>query len=211
MDYPLKHISIRVPWHDTGWDGRVCANPHLNDACLKLKRIAEGRDDAAEQTVSGKSLEELEPSQWPVCVAERVGFMAPFEYVRMAKHPYNWGPETTHGHFNATPLRYPPFSAAVVPFEWMLKEDSQKYVKTHQLDVQPEREPKLDFETVWWQERLNHRAVLDCFAGHLKPERSLCFFYAKQAPFIEETGTSRALIITPPTPVTPPPAPAPGA
>jgi hypothetical protein len=194
MDYPLKHISIRVPWHDTGWDGRVCANPHLNDACLKLRRIAEGRDDTAERAVSGKSLAELEPSDWPVCVAERVGFMAPFEYVRMAKHPYNWGPETTHGHFKATPLRYPPYSAAVVPFEWMLKENSKKYVKEHSLDVQAEREPKLDFDTVWWQEHLNHRAILDGFAGHLKPERSLCFFYAKQAPFIEETAASRVLI-----------------
>lgn len=61
-DYPLKHISIRVPWHDTGWDGRVCANPQLNDACLKLKRIAESRDDAAEQAVSGKSLAEIDSS-----------------------------------------------------------------------------------------------------------------------------------------------------
>ena len=42
MSYPLKHISIRVPWHDTAWDGRVCAAPRLNGACLKLKRIAEG-------------------------------------------------------------------------------------------------------------------------------------------------------------------------
>ena len=23
MNYPLRHISIRVLWHDTGWDGRV--------------------------------------------------------------------------------------------------------------------------------------------------------------------------------------------
>jgi hypothetical protein len=38
MHYPLRHISIRVPWHDTGWDGQVCAAPRLNGACLKLKR-----------------------------------------------------------------------------------------------------------------------------------------------------------------------------
>ena len=30
------------------------------------------------------------------------------------------------------------------------------------------------------------RALLDCFAGHLKPEQSLCFFYAKQVPFVED-------------------------
>ena len=23
MNLPLRHISIRVPWHDTGWDGHV--------------------------------------------------------------------------------------------------------------------------------------------------------------------------------------------
>ena len=21
MKYPLRHVSIRVPWHDLGWDG----------------------------------------------------------------------------------------------------------------------------------------------------------------------------------------------
>ena len=47
MKYPLRHVSIRVPWHDTGWDGRVCKDPRLNGACLKLKRIAENRDDHA--------------------------------------------------------------------------------------------------------------------------------------------------------------------
>lgn len=56
MTYPIKHISIRVPWRDTGWDERVCAKPRLNGACLKLKRIGQERDDAAEEAVAGKSL-----------------------------------------------------------------------------------------------------------------------------------------------------------
>ena len=100
MNYPMRHISIRVPWHDTGWDGRVCAAPRLNGACLKLKRIAEDRDDDAEESVAGRSIEDLPQAKWPSCVAERVGFMAPFEYVREANHPYNRGPDTSHGHFN---------------------------------------------------------------------------------------------------------------
>jgi hypothetical protein len=59
MQYPLRHISIRVPWHDTGWDGRVCAAPRLNGACLKLNRIADSRDDAAEEAIAGRPLIEL--------------------------------------------------------------------------------------------------------------------------------------------------------
>ncbi len=78
MNYPLRHISIRVPWHDTGWDGRVCAAPQLNGACLKLKRIAKTRNDDAEESVAGKSIKDLPQAKWPACVSERVGFMVPF-------------------------------------------------------------------------------------------------------------------------------------
>lgn len=194
MSYPLKHISIRVPWHDTGWDGRVCAAPRLNGACLKLKRIAEDRDDAAEESVAGKSIKDLPQAKWPSCIAERVGFMAPFEYAREANHPYNRGPETSHGHFKPTALRHPPYSAPAVPFAWMLREAMEAMGEEHALDVRAEREPDLGFKTQWIQEHLNQTALLDCFAGHLKPEHSLCFFYAKQVPFVEDTAGGRILI-----------------
>lgn len=194
MNYPLRHISIRVPWHDTGWDGRVCAAPRLNGACLKLNRIAEERDDAAEEAVAGERLDELPQAKWPACAAERMGFMAPFEVVRMANHPYNRGPETSHGHFKETPLRHPPYSAAAVPFAWLLSEAMTTLGEEYALDVKAEREPDLGFKTQWVQEHLNQSALLDCFAGHLKPERSLCFFYAKQVPFVEDAGAARILI-----------------
>jgi GTPase SAR1 family protein len=194
MNYPLRHLSIRVPWHDTGWDGRVCAAPRLNGACLKLNRIAENRNDAAEEAVAGKSLSELPQVNWPACAAERMGFMAPFEYVRETNHPYNRGPETSHGHFKPTPLRHPRYSAAVVPFAWMLREAMETYGFEYELDVHAEREPDLGFKTQWVQEHLNQTALLDCFAGHLKPEQSLCFFYAKHVPFVEDSGGTRILI-----------------
>jgi len=194
MSYPLKHISIRVPWHDTGWDGRVCAAPRLNGACLKLKRIAEDRDDDAEESVAGQSIKDLPQAKWPSCIAERVGFMAPFEYAREANHPYNRGPETSHGHFKSTALRHPPYSAPAVPFAWMLRDAMEAMGEEHALDVQVEREPDLGFKTQWIQEHLNQTALLDCFAGHLKPEHSLCFFYAKQVPFVEDAAGGRILI-----------------
>ena len=194
MNYPLRHISIRVPWHDTGWDGRVCAAPRLNGACLKLKRIAETRDDDAEESVAGCSIKDLPQSKWPSCIVERAGFMAPFEYVREADHPYNRGPETIHGHFKRTPLRHPPYAAAAVPFAWMLRESMEAIGEEHALDVQAEREPDLGFKTQWIQEHLNQTALLDCFAGHIQPEHSLCFFYAKQVPFVEDSAGVRILI-----------------
>ena len=194
MNYPLRHISIRVPWHDTGWDGRVCSAPRLNGACLKLKRIAGSRKDEAEESVAGCSIKDLPQEKWPPCIAERAGFMAPFEYVREAIHPYNYGPETTHGHFKLSTLRHPPYSAPAVPFAWMLRDSMETLGEEHALDVQAEREPDLGFKTTWIQERLNQTALLDCFANHLKPEQSLCFFYAKQVPFVEDSAVGRILI-----------------
>ena len=140
------------------------------------------------------SIEDLPQAKWPSCIVERAGFMAPFEYVREADHPYNRGPNTSHGHFKRTPLRHPPYSAPVVPFAWMLREAIGTLGKEHALDVQVEREPDLGFRTQWIQDHLNQTALLDCFSHHLKPKQSLCFFYAKQVPFVEDSAGGRILI-----------------
>lgn len=194
MEYPMRHISIRVPWHDTGWDGRVCANPKGNSSCLRLQRIAENRDDDAEASIAGRSIEHLDRAQWPACIAERAAFMAPFEYVRTPNHPYNRGPDTQHGHFLATPLLHPPYSAPAIPSAWMLQKAMEDKGGEYGLDVQPDREPDLGFRTAWIQDRENQLALLNCFSDHLRPEKSLCFFYAKQVPFVEDTGGRRILI-----------------
>src|SRR5437016_12987259 len=85
-EFPLRHISIRVPWHDAGWTGVVCQAPQLNGACVKLKGIASLKKDAQEQPIAGRSLEELPREQWPCCVHERATFMAPFEMEQEKRH-----------------------------------------------------------------------------------------------------------------------------
>jgi hypothetical protein len=89
--YPLRHISIRVPWHDNGWCGTVCTRPELNGSCLRLARISDHRGDAKKKNqcepVKSKSLQEMDQKMWPCCVAERAMFMSPFMYTRQATHP----------------------------------------------------------------------------------------------------------------------------
>src|SRR5208283_3249564 len=115
------------------------------------------------------------------------------------------GHETSHGHFKPTPVRHPAYSAPAVPFAWMLREAMETLGEEHALDVQAEREPNLGFTTQWVQDYENQKALLECFVGHLQAQQSLCFFYAKQVPFVEDPGASRILIgvgrvlhITPP-------------
>lgn len=194
MTYPLRHISIRVPWHDTGWDGRVCAKPALNGSCLRLKGIGLERDDTAEQAVAGMALNVLPPERWPCCVGERMAFMAPFELVQHKEHPYSWNKEGGHAHFAPTLLRHPPYSAPAVPFSWMLAESVEQLAAEHALDAHPDREPDLGFKTQWLQDHDNQKALLDCFCSHIKPEQSLVFFYAKHVPFVEDTGGRRVIV-----------------
>ncbi|RZK00977.1 MAG: hypothetical protein EOO43_24965, partial [Flavobacterium sp.] len=100
--YTLKHLSIRVPWHDNAWNGSICNNPKANSACLVLKNCALNRNDEQEQSLAGTLLRDLTEDQYPVCIGERATFMAPFAIHKTLSHPYIESSPTTHGHLKPT-------------------------------------------------------------------------------------------------------------
>ena len=102
LSLPLRHLSIRVPWHDAGWTGVVCHAPHLNGACAQLKRIAGKKDDARETPIAGRVLDDLPHDQWPCCVEERGAFMAPFELELIKQHALAKQSPQHYGHFQPT-------------------------------------------------------------------------------------------------------------
>jgi len=182
---PLKHLSIRIPWHDSFWNGVVCENPKKNAHCLVLKRIREERDDEKEASVSGKKISDLKQDQLPPCVHERGSFMAPFEFTRFIKHPYT---ETSdlHSHFKPTPFRHPSYSAAAVPYRFMLKDEAWEISDKLNLACDPEWEPNIPFSTSWVQGHKNQKILLEAFFESVHPNKSLCIFYAKQIPLVED-------------------------
>jgi hypothetical protein len=197
MQFPLRHISIRVPWHDSGWNGSVCKCPARNTACLKLANIAEKKNEEAEEKLKTRSIRDLDQKDFPPCVSERATFMADFAFDRFHEHPYVKTSPDTHSHFKATPLRYPAYAAPALPFRWLMKpvvfgdqkQGERGLVNDFPLsEVDLSKEPKLPFETQWFQDHRNHRALLDCFWNHVRKEETLVFFYAKQVPLVEDTG-----------------------
>lgn len=211
---PAHHVTIRVPWHDAGWTGAVCARPLENTSCLILPRIGEGKRDEVEARCAGKRLDELQAGDMPPCVGERVSFMAPFELRRTMTHPYAEIYPETHGHFAATRFAQPAYSAACVPFQWMLREKVEGNPKDGEIGLAerlklgwvPDREPDIrnrsgkKVDTDWVQERENQLALLDTFFGALRPGESLCFFCAKRSPLSEQSrrvivGAGRALSV----------------
>lgn len=85
---PTHHITIRVPWHDGGWAGSVCAQPLENTSCLVLPRIGEGKRNEVEAGCAGRRLHEVGPRELRLCAGQRVSFMAPFGLARTMRHPY---------------------------------------------------------------------------------------------------------------------------
>lgn len=186
--YPLKHVSIRVPWHDNGWNGTVCNEPKKNNACLILKNCALNRDDELEERVAGKNIQDLSQDEYPCCINERGTFMGYFSVYVLKNHPYTKFNNKIYEHFLDTPLKYPAYSAAGVPFYWMMKDKSQELAKLYDLDFDLSKEPELNFETNWLQEYSNQKTMLNCFFEHFERDNSLCFFYAKDVPFVEKSG-----------------------
>ena len=206
---PPHHITIRVPWHDNGWSGTVCRRPSANTSCLVLPRVADNKLDDLEETIATQSLDDLSPKQLPPCFGERVSFMAPVDLEREIRHPYVKSNTDQYGHIEPTRFVQPKYSAACVPFRWMLREEveggdndgGQGLAERLQLGWIPDREPDLDFKTAWVQERDNQMLLLDTFFSALRPHESLCFFYAKRTPLSEQSqrrvivGVGRVLSI----------------
>lgn len=186
---PHKHISLRVPWHDNGWNGTVCQRPIDNSTCLVLKQIGEKKNDAAEEQLAGQRWDLLQPEQRPPCHDERGGFMSPFGYSHAHEHPYRHN-KSSHGHFRSTTLRYPEYSALAIPFRWMLRSNTDQLVQEHAIRFEQQAEAHADqlmgWRAGWVQDADNQRAMLGRFFGALQPEESLCFFYAKRTPLADD-------------------------
>lgn len=52
----IQNITIRVPWFDNGWCGKVCNHPCGNTDCLRLKNIYENKNEVEEEKIAGKPL-----------------------------------------------------------------------------------------------------------------------------------------------------------
>jgi ATP-dependent exoDNAse (exonuclease V) alpha subunit len=193
MKLPLRHLSVRVPWHDKGWNGTICDDPRNNASCMFLPRI-QSKDVEYEESKHSQELHEISADKLPPCVGEKVTFMSSHELSKKVNHPYA-DFEEKYAHYKETVLRYPAHSFAVIPYRWMIKDKDSGdnwAAKEYGIPYDYESEPKLSFEDQWVQQHENQREILDTFSSSFKPDESLVFVYAKNIPLIE--SVSRVLI-----------------
>lgn len=175
----MFHLTLRVAWHDSRWNGTVCRSPSCNSFCTSLSRIRETRDDAREETLAGRRWEVLPPADLPPCKGESGAFMNPDEWTRRFEHPFASSRQaaTTHGHLKPTSVRVPPYSAFAVPYWWMMRSSQQAIDDRRPEPLPPDEDAP--FEQAWVFGRARQEALLQLFFGSLVPARSLVFFYCK--------------------------------
>src|SRR5689334_10732909 len=177
-----RHLSIRVPWNDTAWDGRVCARPSANASCLILPRVHAERNDAVEEDLAGREWEELRDQGHPLppCLTEKGDFMSPHSRHLTIRHPYGSFADS-HKHFRPATVNLQAYSAGCVPYYWMLRKNAAEKAEDFGCDYRDELEERADellkFKTSWVQDATNQQPLLDTFFGAAVENESLCFFY----------------------------------
>lgn len=162
------HISARLVWHDSGWNGRICRDPLSNTACMVHDHIRESRDDRFESSNNGLHITQLPQDRQPPCSRDISAF-SPEPCKIMHHDPVDWRqlPEVEE--------ELPPFSFCTAPYGRMFSEER---------GVTWESDPE--------KQRQRLREYFGCLT-----EESLVFFYTNHGdPLIEETteGLQRLLI-----------------
>lgn len=152
-----KHVTVRMAWHDAGWNGTICSDPVANGYCvgshsLLSERLAKGKQLEPEQSNPGKPLDSLYPEYLPPCYWTSSAFSAlPTNAVH--DHPFSRFRDSKRIH-----EKMPPYSVYTWPFRLSL----------------PHSQPAHKQHGKYFKD-LDER--IDRYIGRLEKRYSLVFFY----------------------------------
>ncbi|MCF7453016.1 AAA family ATPase [Vibrio sp. A1-1] len=167
-----KHISIRLAWHDDGWNGHICQHPERNVYCVGCKSypgevIRERRDLNWEKSVAGKPFNELE--RIPPCVYSANAFSGSECFAE------DTPPDFYDGGADPVQWQLPASTACTWPYEAMYLRDGVKKGNTF------DYEARFNFSCEHFDE--------------LEEGASLAFYYAHYSnPFSSEEHQRHVLV-----------------
>ncbi len=172
------HLSLRLAWHDRGWDGHICDAPRLNASCIVHEHIRDSRQDDLEQEHAGAAIADLEDwlppcSRDPAAYAEK-GFRTvhrdPLEFRKLP----------------AVEEELPPYSCCPSPYRWMREDFFQEIAEAENLEIRgPDDE---DRKSGWVYEPDRQLALLKEFWSRLEQGGSLVFYYVNQGNPLDEAA-----------------------
>lgn len=165
----MKHISLRLAWHDEGWNGHICKNPRANTHCV-------GQHSYPGDLIShNRDLEWEEEENVAGCHCSTIDGIPPCAYsinafgnaaVKGESNP----PDFFNDESKGIQFEIPASTACIWPYEQMYSDDIKM--------------PAGSKQTYDYTKRL--KAAKDFFK-EITPNESLVFYYAnKSNPFSEE-------------------------
>ena len=164
------HLSVRLAWHDRGWDGHLCDAPHLNASCIIHEHIREVRRDpvheAKERQHAGQPLHGL--VGWLPPCSRDPGAFSPVGHRIIHRDPLEFR------NLPAVDEELPPYTCCPSPYRWMREENFRDVCTSEGLKIRGPENPEKS--NGWVAEPDRQRTLLDRFWGKLEPTRSLVFY-----------------------------------
>lgn len=165
----MKHISLRLAWHDEGWNGHICKNPRANTHCV-------GQHSYPGDLIShSRDLEWEEQENVAGCHCSTIDGIPPCAYsinafgntsVKGESNP----PDFFNDESKGIQFEIPASTACIWPYEEMYSDDIKA--------------DKDSSQTYNYTKRLE---AAKNFFKQVTPNESLVFYYAnKSNPFSEE-------------------------
>lgn len=172
------HITIRLAWHNDGWNGHICNDPKKNTYCVGRHsypgdKIKESRDLEWESRhdVKGRPCDELYEAI-PACGLSINAFGDVYTKAKVDV------PEWYNKETQPSIIDIPPSTVCIWPYEGMYSED---------VVLQPGEKQKYDYPT-----RLKN--AKDYF-GRLEKDKDLIIYYANYSnPFSEDEASKYVIV-----------------
>jgi exodeoxyribonuclease V alpha subunit len=177
------HLTIRLAWHDRGWDGHVCNSPHLNSSCVQQKNIRLDRDTDKERGVAGTHFADLKG--WlPPCSRDPGAYAA-------RGYPFVHGDPLQRAFLQPTIEFLPPYSSFASPYRWMREENFREVCESEEIALRGPTNPKK--ARGWIEEPDRQNVLLGHFWKKIQPGESLVFYYCNDGNPVDEL--SKRLIV----------------
>jgi exodeoxyribonuclease V alpha subunit len=189
ITYMTTHLSVRLCWHDSGWNGRICKDPQKNKFCIALDHIRENKNEKFEIKNKEKHLSEFDcekiniPCKGEACVFANKG------YDFKLSHPLKG--KGLGYEFPDIDVTIKPFSFFTAPYRWLMVNNYEKIRKKYDIDLRgltdedksyPNNRKKTWIDDVNLQEK-----ILKTFWGNLEENKSFVVFYVNSTPAAEDT------------------------
>lgn len=171
-----NHISLRLAWHDSGWNGHICREPRANSYCVGQYSypgdlIATGRDTDLEDKLRRQHCAKVQKETGlipPCCYSinafgrkETVARSAPPEFFHDATEPRIW--------------KMPAASASIWCYEEMYKDEVRNPNGTYNYE--------------------KRRDAARAFFAGLEPSRTMIFYYANYSNPFSGNESSRYVLV----------------